>query len=33
MITSVFVCAVVEGLYTWKTGNFCNEPLCLCLVF
>ena len=27
----VYFCAVVEGMYTCNTGNFGNEPLCLCL--
>ena len=27
----VYVSVVVEGMYTCKTGNFGNNPLCLCL--
>ena len=27
----VYVCFVVEGMYTCKTGNFGNNVLCLCL--
>ena len=26
----LYVCLVVEVMYTNKTGNFGNEPLCLC---
>ena len=26
----VCVCVVVEGMYTCKTGDFGNDPLCLC---
>ena len=29
----VYVCAVVEGMYTYKTGNVGNGPLCLCMCF
>ena len=32
-ILCVYVCVVVEGMYTCKTVNFGNEPLCLCLCF
>ena len=27
----VYVCVVVEGMYTCKTGSFGKETLCLCL--
>ena len=26
-----YACVFVEGMYTCKTGNFGNNPLCLCL--
>ena len=29
----VYVCVVVECMYTCKTGISCNKPLCLCLCF
>ena len=31
MRVCVYVCVVVDGMYKCKTGNFGNEPLCLCL--
>ena len=31
MIMCVYICVVLEGMYTWKTGYFVNNPLCLCL--
>ena len=27
----VYVCVVVESIYTFKNGHFCNQPLCLWL--
>ena len=33
MDLSVYVCVVVEGMYTFNTGNFGNKPLCLCQYF
>ena len=32
-LASVYICVVVEDMYTCKTGNFGNEPLFLCLCF
>ena len=29
----MYVCFVVEGMYTYKTENFVNEPLCVCLCY
>ena len=26
----VYVCVVIEDMYTFKTGSFIKEPLCLC---
>ena len=31
MSLCVYVCVIIEGIYTCKTGNFGNEPFCLCL--
>ena len=28
---SVYICGFVQGMYTCKTGNLGNEPLCFCL--
>ena len=27
----VYICVVVQGVYTCKTGHFGNETLCVCL--
>ena len=31
MSLCVYVYVVVEGMYTYKTGNFGNETFCVCL--